>query len=430
MKMGVSEHRNLALVISGVAALIIGSMIVGSILLYSIQAIPSLTGITEASGCTASLTPKAKTLYVLSRSSSSKTITLSAIGTNGQERWTQGFATLSTPARGSVAEKKGLIYAFITSQVARRVRQQGHIVMQGAAIINIAAAYDANSGKKLWNIQQPPNIPIDGMSICNGLIYLWTDNAIYAYNANNGKPLWRISKLILLNTPRMIITNHAIVFTSIGKDRNHNTIYALNPQKGTLLWKSDLLTKNQNGSFAVLSLTATDKAVYVSQFNKGSPQKVEALSINNGKLLWHISLNMKIDNNSIRSPSTVVNNNVLYLYTSNIGLIALNVNNGTHLWVGSNVNQLQPLQDRLYVTYSKTAAFCQLDPITGKSQWCMSTSSTSNPIEAVSSQTMLYIANSTGVSALHKEDGKIRWVYKNKTPGTSRTLTYALSLDN
>ena len=92
----------------------------------------------------------------------------------------------------------------------------------------------------------------------------------------------------------------------------------------------------------------------------------------------------------------LVNNNILYLYTSNTGLVALNVNDGTHLWARSNVNQLQPLQDRLYVTQSTVADFCQLDPITGKSQWCIPTKSTSNPIKAVSSQTMLYIASPTG----------------------------------
>ena len=126
----------------------------------------------------------------------------------------------------------------------------------------------------------------------------------------------------------------------------------------------------------------------------------------------------------------LVNNNILYLYTSNTGLVALNVNDGTHLWARSNVNQLQPLQDRLYVTQSTVADFCQLDPITGKSEWCIPTKSKSNPIKAVSSQTMLYIASPTGVSALQKENGKVSWVYKDKTPGTSWMLTYGLSLDN
>jgi len=430
MKNRVSERRNLALVISGVAALVIGSIIVANFLLYSIQGLPNLTGITEASGCTTPLTPEAKTLYVLSRSFSSRTINISAIGTNGQEHWTQKFATLSTPIRGSLAEKKGLIYAFITSQVLKRVKLYDHRVTQILAIINVAAAYNANSGKKLWDIQAPTNSPIEGMSICNDIIYLWTSNAIYAFNANSGKSLWKMNNLILLNTPRIIVTNHAIVLTSKGKDSSHNTIFALNPKKGAVLWKADIATRNQIGQSVVLSLTATDKAVYISQFNKGFPQQVEALSINNGKLLWHTSINMKIDNTSIRFPSTIVNNNVLYLYTSNTGLVALNVNDGTHLWAGSNVNQLQPLQDRLYVTHSTAADFCQLDPITGKSQWCMSTKSTSNPIEAVSSQTMLYIASPTGVSALQKDNGKVSWVYKDKTPGTPRMLTYGLSLDN
>jgi outer membrane protein assembly factor BamB len=216
---------------------------------------------------------------------------------------------------------------------------------------------------------------------------------------------------------------------SKGRDIDHDTIYALNPKKGTLLWQTDIPNRSQNSEHVALSVTATDKAVYVSQFNKGSPQKVEALSISNGnKVLWNTSVNMKID--SIGFPSTIVGNNVLYLYTSTTGVVALNVNNGTHLWEGSNVNRFQPLEDRLYVTHAKASDFCQLDPITGKSQWCQSPIATNNPIEAVSSQTTLYIASPTGVSALQKNNnGKVSWVYKDKTFGAARMWTYGLSLD-
>jgi len=105
------------------------------------------------------------------------------------------------------------------------------------------------------------------------------------------------------------------------------------------------------------------------------------------------------------------------------------VNNGTHLWEESNVYQLQPLQDRLYVTHIKASDFCQLDPTTGKSQWCQSPISTNNPIEAVSDQTRLYIASPTGVSALQKDNGKVSWVYKGKTFGAALMQIYGLSLD-
>ena len=105
----------------------------------------------------------------------------------------------------SFSRKKVSVYAFITSQVLKRVKQQSRIVTQVASIINLAAAYDANSGKKLWNIQTPTNNLIEDMSICNDLIYLWTNNAIYAYNANSGKPLWRKNNLILLNAARIVL---------------------------------------------------------------------------------------------------------------------------------------------------------------------------------------------------------------------------------
>ena len=71
----------------------------------------------------------------------------------------------------------------------------------------------------------------------------------------------------------------------------------------------------------------------------------------------------------------------------------------------------------MYVTHDKASDFCQLDPITGKSQWCQSPIATNNPMEAVSNQTTLYIASPTGVSALQKNNGKVSWVYKDKTFG-------------
>ena len=83
--------------------------------------------------------------------------------------------------------RNGIIYALATSFVRQ-------------SPINIVAAYDANSGKKLWSIQvpnahvQPPASDIIvGMSICNTMMYLWTMHdlsaynvKIYAYNAKNG----------------------------------------------------------------------------------------------------------------------------------------------------------------------------------------------------------------------------------------------------
>ena len=217
--------------ISGVVALVVGSAIVGSLLLYHVQKTPNPTVTTETSGCANSLTPKEKTLYVLSRPFSGKTVYISAVDTNGQESWAQKFATIAGSARGSLEEKDGLIYAFVTSYTQNRVRRQGRIVSQVTNLTNTVAAYDANSGKKLWNFQAPANSLIDGMSTCNGITYLWTGNAIYAYNAKNGNPLWTTNKLILLNTPRIVVTDNAIVFTSKGRDIDHTTIYALNPKK-------------------------------------------------------------------------------------------------------------------------------------------------------------------------------------------------------
>ena len=428
MKNSTSEHHTLALVLCGVAALIIGSLVIASLLLFHTQIAPKLSVTTETSGCAIPLTPKEKILYVLSRSSSNHTLYISAVNTNGQQRWMQKFATLAVPTRGSLEETNGTVYVFATGYMPKSIKQEGRTTAEFGHITNIAAAYNANNGKKLWNVLAPDNSFIDGMSICNNIIYLWTNNRIYAYNGYNGALLWKSSEFTLLDTPRIVVTNNAIVFKSKGQDTDHDSIYALNAKKGTLLWKVNISNLGHNNQHIAIALTATNKAVYVSQFSKTVPEKVEALSISNGKPLWNTSVHMPIENTNIRFPFTIVGNNVLYLYTSNAGLVALNVKNGTHLWQGSNISQIQSVQDRLYVTYIKVPNFCQLDPVTGKNQWCISLTHTGNSMEAVSDQTTLYIASPKGVSALQKNNGRVRWTYKGNKPRTASMLPYSLSL--
>jgi outer membrane protein assembly factor BamB len=428
MKNSISEHHTLALVLCGVATLIVGSLVVASLLVFRIQVAPKPIGTAETSGCVIPLTPKQKMLYVLSRSLSNHTLYISAVNTNGQQRWMQKFATLAVPSGGSLEETNGTIYAFTTGYTPKFIKQGGRTVTKIGHIINIAAAYNANNGKKLWNVQTPTNSFIDGMSICNNTIYLWTENIIYAYNGHNGALLWKSKKLTFLNTPRIVVTNNAIVFTSKGQDTHHDGIYALNAEKGTLLWEVNIPNLDQNKQRIAIALTATNKAVYISQFSKASPEKVEALSISNGKQLWNTSVPMPIEHTTIRSPFTIVGNDVLYLHTSNAGLVALNVKKGAHLWQGNNISQLQSVQDRLYVTYNKVPNFCQLDPVTGKSQWCISITHTGNPVKAVSDQKTLYIASSTGVSALQKNNGKVSWTYKENKSSTGHMRPYSLSL--
>jgi len=456
MKDSVFKRRALVLIIAGVVALLVVSLIVGSFVVYHLQ---HPTGATETSGCATPLAPRENMLYVLASQRTSQLkpqgisaqltkpqgpLYISAVDTNGRQSWMQQFTTFS-PGRDSNASlevRNGIVYAFATAFVP-----QSNLNIVAA---NIAAAYNANSGKQLWgiqvpnasdNVQSPVSNAIVGMSICNNRMYLWTQDALSAYNAKNGSLLWQDKWLPLRPSqtgfnPHVEVTDTAIVFASWptatstqGTSSYENAINALNPKNGTLLWKVDFPKRNQSGQYVALSLTATDKAVYASQFNRGSPQKVDALSISNGKLLWNTFVNMNIANNFIRSASTIVGNNVLYSYTSNTGLVALNVNNGTHLWDESNVYQLQPSQDRLYVTHAKASDLCQLDPTTGKSQWCKFSIQTGYPIKAVSDQTTLYIAGTAGVSALQKDNGKISWVYKENTSRAALMETYGLSLD-
>jgi hypothetical protein len=133
--------------------------------------------------------------------------------------------------------------------------------------------------------------------------------------------------------------------------------------------------------------------------------------------------------------STLVANNIFYLSpgpdSGADGVVALNVNHGTYLWEDSNVSNFQPLQDRLYVSHTHASDVCQVDPITGKSQWCnVSKFPENSPVGMTTSdQTLVYVPMLDGVHALQKYNGMEKWVYKGNTSGTAPMLTYGLSFD-
>jgi outer membrane protein assembly factor BamB len=241
-----------------------------------------------------------------------------------------------------------------------------------------------------------------------------------------------------------MFTDNAIVFAGIdqGGVSDHDTVYAFDSKKGTPLWKVNIPNQHLNKHFLGLSLTATNKAVYVSQFNQDSPQVVEAFSISDGKSLWKASVSMKGGNHfdclitcNLLSASTLVTNNILYLSPGTDSdahvVVALNVSHGTYLWEDSKVNNFGPLQDRLYISHVNMSDFCQVDPITGRSQWCNSSKSYgNNPGErATSDQTTVYIPSLDGIHALQKNNGKLKWIYKGNTSGTALMVAYGLSFD-
>ncbi|HEX3642315.1 MAG TPA: PQQ-binding-like beta-propeller repeat protein [Ktedonobacteraceae bacterium] len=459
MKDIVFKRRTLVLITSGVVALLVVSVIVENFVLHSVQTGPNPTGATETSGCATPLAPRENMLYVLaSQRISPQTsppltplgpvqgpLYISAVDTNGRQSWMQQFTTFSPDrfTNASLEVRNGIVYAFATHFVL----QSNHIVAA-----NIVAAYDANSGKQLWGIQvknanvdvsSPVNNAIVGMSICNNRMYLWTQDALYAYNVKNGSLLWQDEWLPwkpfqMGSNPLVEVTDTAIVFASSSHTamrgnyllRDENAINALNSKNGVPLWKVSIPAYSPSQG---LSFAATDRAVYIDVLHPGSPQKVEALSISTGKQLWNTSVGKPIADD-FYFPSAVVGNNVLYVSTNNYGVVAINANDGRHLWQDNTISELKPLQDKLYVNHTKMgdvftkSDFCQLDPVTGKSQWCNSYAD--DPLgRATSDQTTVYIPLVDGVHALQKNNGNLKWIYKGNISGTALTVTDGLSFD-
>ncbi|HWS84419.1 MAG TPA: PQQ-binding-like beta-propeller repeat protein [Ktedonobacteraceae bacterium] len=358
---------------------------------------------------------------------------ISAVDTNGRQSWTQPFTDFSPAVafHASLEAKNGTVYAFATGLVKQ-------------SNLSRVAAYDANSGKQLWSFQvnaQPESDAVVGMAICHDMMYLWTPNDLSAYSAKNGSLLWQKKgpPFQTGSTPRVEVTDTAIVFASLylvtSTQRTTfvgNALNALNPKNGGLLWKMNIPTYSPPQGHAFeqqeFEFAATDRAVYTDVLNPGSPQKVAALSSSIGKQLWSTSVEGKPVADKFHFPFAVVGDNVFYVSTSNYGVVSLDTNDGRYLWQDNTISQLKPLQDKLYVTHTNMSDFCQLDPVTGKSQWCNSYADDSLK-GATSNQTIVYIPRLHGVNAVQKNNGKVKWIYKGNTSGTAQMMIAVLSLD-
>lgn len=439
MKDVVFKRQALAFILSRVLALLVVS---ASFSFHPVQASPYPTGTTETSGCATPLIPRENKFYMLSSqldlsgnntpsTQTNSPLNISAIDTNAHQYWSQLFMNFSPndALNAFLYARNGVIY-----------------VSAGNSSSGTVAAYTANNGKKLWNIQLPAdaqykntiNNIIVGMAVCNNIVYIWKQDAIYAYNAQNGSLLWQSKELPSHSITYVKVTDTVVAFIDTAEE---SAIHALDAKKGTTLWMVNI---PRDGHFVGLVLTATDKAVYVSQFNQDAPLVVEALSVSRGTLLWKTPVSLKPGNHltcldlcNIQPLFTqsLVANNIFYLSPGTgsgaNGIIALNVNPGTYLWRDSTVSDFQPLQDRLYVSHSHAFDVCQVDPITGKSQWCyVSKFPENSPVTGmISDQTTVYIPMLDGIHALQKSNGGQKWIYKGNTSGSALMVAYGLSFD-
>jgi outer membrane protein assembly factor BamB len=229
-------------------------------------------------------------------------------------------------------------------------------------------ALNSANGEKLWN----HSIPVGDSSttVADGIVYVKSfDGNVYAFNAKNGVKIWSNGVGGLTGTPAVadgivyfgLIDGTLALNSTTGKEvwkycnidggsgdpvvkdgmvfstssvynsiKYINEVHALNASSGELIWD---YAPNTSVSFPIIE----DQTLYV-----GIGSNVSALRSIDGSLIWTTFMKNEqfhTTQNSLRT--TAVLDNVLYAYSKDGFVYALNANNGEKIWSQSLGNKIE-----------------------------------------------------------------------------------------
>jgi outer membrane protein assembly factor BamB len=138
-------------------------------------------------------------------------------------------------------------------------------------------ALDATNGQEIWRYRTEARVN-SSPSVHNGIVYIGTMNgsrrkpAFYALSAKNGSLVFK------LDTGKSF--QDACVYDDKCFVSDHDTVYALEPKTGAILWQRQLKPFLRN-------CAATEEALYVTSSQGTSVEGiVYALDAKNGSTLW------------------------------------------------------------------------------------------------------------------------------------------------
>ncbi len=158
------------------------------------------------------------------------------------------------------------------------------------------------------------------LTMADGVAYLSTlDNAVYALRISDGTLLWRQSIAGSVDL-QPVIFNGVVYVNSYEGQNGPDHVYALQASNGRIIWRY-----TPNGYTYIASTTGADDTLYLSSQNG-----IFALQASNGHVLWHYTTQGSGDD------WPVVVNGVVYATTSVNGqsaaLFALRADDGGLLW--------------------------------------------------------------------------------------------------
>jgi outer membrane protein assembly factor BamB len=268
-------------------------------------------------------------------------------------------------------------------------------------------AYDAHTGKALWQATVQNSAPYGLPVINNGIVFLGTDSTIYAWRLSDGKALWfaHIGTLSQL-TPVLGASN---IYFMTGA----NAMLAVRQSDGAVQWHVDGGQQSGDGYGAY----ATPMLVNGILFFGAST--LYAVRASDGTVLWkyHDSApNPVYHGESFAIKGTIyLDTNRVYFNGINRELYALKLADGTLAWKFAANSILGVLDGSVipiiygmgYQNYFNNIG--ALDAATGKVLWTQTPGTSELGFTAFANNGTFYYANGTEITAVASATGTAIW---------------------
>lgn len=224
----------------------------------------------------------------------------------------------TTDTGGVVAALRGNDGSFLWEQQVPSPGPFPLIVKDGIVYFNALGgtvnALSSRNGSYLWYFLSGMNTPLDGfLSVANGTATILTkDSVVYVLRASDGSRILHYQVDLSNNNPWAPYVVGNMMYIAHGT----NSVQALGINDGKLLWQYS----SQSNSLQLL--TVTDGIVYINT----ADGTIKALRDKDGTLLWQYRTKDPV------GATPLVDNNVTYITALDGTITALRTSDGSLLW--------------------------------------------------------------------------------------------------
>jgi len=242
------------------------------------------------------------------------------------------------------------------------------VASQGMVFVSnydgVVAAYDVDSGKRLWRTSTQTQIT-SGPGVGENLVVVGTaDGKVLALQMNTGKLSWQSTLSTQILAAPQISDGKVVVKTIDGK------LYGLNVANGSKAWQYDHGQSQYMLRASSVPQIKQDKVI--TGFNDG---KLTAVKLANGQLIWERKIAMPQGASFVQQlidvdTDPLIVNNTLYIASYQGNLLAMSVDGNNLLWQRpfSTYHNLAAADDLLIATDTDSQVWA-VNRDTGRVEW-------------------------------------------------------------